>query len=1078
MSLSGIDGSLLPSDDLVISPAAGPGQLDIDVSTIPGTGLGLGVSNATISGLDVSRAGETPTGTGIRLVGSDNIIENITATNRERGLYLYPASDVTVSDCFIRDNEVGVYVRGSSNGIVINDSVISGNNTYGVQNVTTTDVNAENNYWGSPDGPSGAWPGSGDAITTLVDADPFLGSPPPAEFVVRVVDQYGDEIVDSAIDVPGVGRVETGSAVSSEAGDLSFVVMPTLPSEDPMASGGLNLRRTEVRSVDVTTSVVEFEWIVQDVPITLVDQNGNPIVGANGQSSAFQVGAGQRYENGMTVALPITDNAVYPTIGGFYADGYDIVLLPAILDYDPVPHHLTELGRTEVAEVSSDTSSLTFEWQVQQVEINLVDQFGVPIVGADGQSSALGFFTHSSQRYANGMEFSLPITDAPDYPPLWGYYADGYDIYLLPAFLDFDPGVQHFHLGRTEVDEVSSDTSTLTYEWQVIEGPLAVVDGNEDEIPGSEFRVTVSTAAGTGSDVALPITDHPNYPVLFGYYADGYDIYIRPDSAPSFSGPFAFELAGDGFFTPAFVDIDGQDVGLRFISNQAPTIDEQVFNIDENIVTVGTVVATDLDLPDDTLIYAITGGDDQGSFTIDPITGALAFLSAPDYELPTDAGSDNSYLVEVTVTDNGNESAMASMTVNVLPVNDNAPAFTSPDTANVQENSTAVHTVSATDADVPAQTVTFSITGNGADYGFFQITGGDQLEFIVAPDHETPEDFDGDNVYEVEIAANDNHGLISTQTVSVTVVNLASITGTVFVDVNENDLYDANEPGIDGVLIELRDETGAAVLDDLGDPITATTTGGGFYLFEDLDLGIYQLFENQPTGVDDGPELLGSLGGTIPANDTMQLTLERTDATDYVFAELGQELTSGDTATIGFWQNKHGQALITDGGTALADWLTQEFDNVFGDELVGANGAEVADFYKAQLFKQKGKKSAGPAKVDAQFMAVALATYFTSSDLAGTVAADYGFNVTQTGIGTKVVNVGSAGDAFGVDNGTDMTIIQLLLATNDKTDLPDGISGFAHIYDENGDRVIDSLEAALRAMANEVYSSINEDGDV
>ena len=56
-----------------------------------------------------------------------------------------------------------------------------------------------------------------------------------------------------------------------------------------------------------------------------------------------------------------------------------------------------------------------------------------------------------------------------------------------------------------------------------------------------------------------------------------------------------------------------------------------------------------------------------------------------------------------------------------------------------------------------------------------------------------------------------------------------------FVDVNENGLFDANEPGIDGVLIELHDEFGDPVLDDLGDAIAATTSDGGFYLFEDLD---------------------------------------------------------------------------------------------------------------------------------------------------------------------------------------------------------------------------------------------------
>lgn len=296
-------------------------------------------------------------------------------------------------------------------------------------------------------------------------------------------------------------------------------------------------------------------------------------------------------------------------------------------------------------------------------------------------------------------------------------------------------------------------------------------------------------------------------------------------------------------------------------------------------------------------------------------------------------------------------------------------------------------------------------------------------------------------------------------------------------DVNQNGLYEANEPGINGVIIELLDESGVAVLDDLGNPLTATTSNGGFYLLEDLDAGTYQLHEIQPSGVDDEAELLGSLGGTIPANDTMQLTLQRTDAIDYVFAELGQQVTSGNTATIGFWHNKHGQALITQGGTGLAQWLTGNFGNVFGDEFDGADGSDVARFFNDQLFKQKGNKSNGPAKVDAQFMAVALATYFTSSNLAGNVAADYGFNVTDTGIGPSVVNVGSNGAAFNVADNTDLTIMQLLEATNELTDLPDDISGFAHIYDTNGDGQIDDTEAALRVMANDLYSMINEQGD-
>ena len=100
----------------------------------------------------------------------------------------------------------------------------------------------------------------------------------------------------------------------------------------------------------------------------------------------------------------------------------------------------------------------------------------------------------------------------------------------------------------------------------------------------------------------------------------------------------------------------------------------------------------------------------------------------------------------------------------------------------------------------------------------------------------------------------------------------------------------------------------------------------------------------------------------------------------------------------------------------------------------------------------------------------------TSSTLAGTVAADYGFRVTETGIGTKVVNIGLNGTAFDVANGSSLTIMQLLLATNDQTDVPDCQFGFAYIYDRNGDGVIDAYEAQLRAMANAIYSWINDGG--
>ncbi len=56
-------------------------------------------------------------------------------------------------------------------------------------------------------------------------------------------------------------------------------------------------------------------------------------------------------------------------------------------------------------------------------------------------------------------------------------------------------------------------------------------------------------------------------------------------------------------------------------------------------------------MPDRRLSYAIVGGADAAKFTINATTGALAFVTAPNFEAPTDAGANNVYDVNVQVSD-------------------------------------------------------------------------------------------------------------------------------------------------------------------------------------------------------------------------------------------------------------------------------------------------------------------------------------------------------------------------------------------------------------------------------------------
>jgi hypothetical protein len=240
------------------------------------------------------------------------------------------------------------------------------------------------------------------------------------------------------------------------------------------------------------------------------------------------------------------------------------------------------------------------------------------------------------------------------------------------------------------------------------------------------------------------------------------------------------DLNGDGL-TELMVgaerdDWGGNNRGAAYVLFLTPANISPVFtspttaNVPENTTAVLTVTASDADIPAQTLTYSIVGGADQSKFSITS-GGVLSFLTAPNYEVPTDADGNNVYLVTVQVSDGHGGVVSQTINVSVTPVNDNSPVFTSPDSINVPENSTLVETVTASDADLPAQTVTFSIVG-GADQSKFSITSSGVLSFIAAPNYEAPADANGNNIYVLIVQASDG-SLTTLQALLVTVTNVS-----------------------------------------------------------------------------------------------------------------------------------------------------------------------------------------------------------------------------------------------------------------------------------------------------------------
>jgi parallel beta-helix repeat protein len=157
--------------------------------------------------------------------GEANILSNQIYDNTSYGIYTSDTDSTVVDVNYIRDNSYGVYVNGGSsiritsnhildntNGIYVNSSVsvltiganiISGNSSYGIFNNSGSSIPGTYNYWGASDGPSGQGAGSGDAVSTNVDYDPFLTQ---AHYVL--VDENGDLL----------SSVDSGDSIHWEGG--------------------------------------------------------------------------------------------------------------------------------------------------------------------------------------------------------------------------------------------------------------------------------------------------------------------------------------------------------------------------------------------------------------------------------------------------------------------------------------------------------------------------------------------------------------------------------------------------------------------------------------------------------------------------------------------------------------------------------------------------------------------------------------------------------------------------------------------------------------------------------------------
>ena len=134
---------------------------------------------------------------------------------------------------------------------------------------------------------------------------------------------------------------------------------------------------------------------------------------------------------------------------------------------------------------------------------------------------------------------------------------------------------------------------------------------------------------------------------------------------------------------------------------------------------------------------AVSSSDNFPVISVASSTGDLTFSPTPDFETLA------SFSAKITASD-GEISTDQDIQVNIIDVEPEGPIFSSSSTFNVDENQTAIGTVSATDPQ--GSVVTYSISGTDAD-SFTLNTSSGLLAFNSAPDYETK------TSYEVTITA-------------------------------------------------------------------------------------------------------------------------------------------------------------------------------------------------------------------------------------------------------------------------------------------------------------------------------------
>ena len=626
-------------------------------------------------------------------------------------------------------------------------------------------------------------------VTDVNDIRPVL----PADAAVSVAEGTTAVTTVTAIDADTVGTVAytlggaDGSKFTRDAtsGALTFIEAPDF--ETPAGTGDPD--NANVYVVQVTASDGTDPAATQVITVTVTNVNDNP--------PKFTSPASFTIEEGKSAAATVVatdddtaDTVAYSLSGGTDLASFSIDAASGALTFEFTPDFELprDLGTTDNVYEVTVTATAGGQSVEQSITVTIRDRNdNTPQFSSSNAFSVAENLLTVGTVVAADADTSDTVTYTLGTGPSAGADVAKFDISLATGVLTFK--------NAPDFEMPGSAAGSNDYVVQVIvsDGPnragqlitVTVTDANDIrpvlpatasvEVP--EGTTAVATVVATDADTATSVMY-----TLGG--ADGSKFSIGETSGVlTFNTAPDFEVPGSAAFSNVYVvevtASDGTDPAATQVitvtvtdANDNPPVLEATaaVTVPEGTTRVTTVAATDVDTVV-TATYSLSDGADRTKFSIDETSGVLTFIEAPDFEDATRTGDNaNVYVVEVTASDGTNPAATQVITVTVTDVNDIRPVLPPDAAVSVAEGTTAVTTVTATDADTVG-TVTYTL--GGADESKFtrDATSG-VLSFKTAPDFEAPGSDASSNVYVVEVTASDGTDPVATQVITVTVTNL------------------------------------------------------------------------------------------------------------------------------------------------------------------------------------------------------------------------------------------------------------------------------------------------------------------